>query len=123
MAQNKNGNNHGMRYCSFCARNENQVNYLIPSPTGLYICDFCVEFCEQLVAENEEALDKQNESELSLNTLPKPQQIKASLDRYVIGQDDAKVALSVAVYNHYKRILSKKANQPKRRRVKKTVRQ
>ena len=120
MAQNKNGNNHGMRYCSFCARNENQVNYLIPSPTGLYICDFCVDYCEQLVYENEEAMEKQNANELSLNTLPKPQHIKASLDRYVIGQDDAKVALSVAVYNHYKRILSKKADQPKRRRSKKT---
>ena len=119
MAQNKNGNNHGMRYCSFCARNENQVNYLIPSPTGLYICDFCVDYCEQLVYENEEAVEKQNANELSLNTLPKPQHIKASLDRYVIGQNDAKVALSVAVYNHYKRILSKKADQPKRRRAKK----
>ena len=110
-----------MRYCSFCARNENQVNYLIPSPTGLYICDFCIDYCDQLVYEAEDAIEKQSGNDLSLTTLPKPQQIKASLDRYVIGQDDAKVALSVAVYNHYKRILSKGDNKSRRKRSKKDV--
>ena len=106
MASN-NGNNtpQPVRYCSFCGRKENQVNFLIPSPTGIYICDFCVEACDRLIYENTEVI---GESEaLSMSTLPKPMDIKKSLDEYVIGQDDAKVALSVAVYNHYKRILNK----------------
>jgi len=91
-------------FCSFCGRNENQVNFLIPSPTGLYICDFCVEACEELIYNN--LPDNSDLGTLSLDTLPRPKDIKASLDQYVIGQDNAKVALSVAVYNHYKRILS-----------------
>jgi len=117
MANNqKNGNNHNLRYCSFCARSENQVNYLIPSPTGLYICDFCVDACAELLDENTEQKHSASDT-LSFETLPKPQQIKATLDQYVIGQDEAKVALSVAVYNHYKRVLTKEAQaKPKRRR-------
>ncbi len=95
----------GSRYCSFCGRKENQVNFLIPSPTGIYICDFCVDACEQLIYENTE---KSAELDgMTINSLPKPQDIKQTLDEYVIGQDDAKIALSVAVYNHYKRILYK----------------
>ena len=99
-----NNGSKGLRHCSFCGRNEHQVNFLIPSPTGAYICDFCVEACNDLISETEAAnpsLDK-----LSLSELPRPMQIKATLDQYVIGQDEAKIALSVAVYNHYKRILS-----------------
>ena len=116
MAQN-NKNNNNVRYCSFCARNENQVNYLIPSPTGLYICDFCVDACDELLYENEKAVSEAATGKLSLSNLPKPQQIKATLDQYVIGQDNAKVALSVAVYNHYKRVLNKEAKaKPQRRR-------
>ena len=112
-SNNKNSN---LRYCSFCGRNENQVNFLIPSPTGLFICDFCVEACDDIIYENLEA-DKSSEfGDLSLGNLPKPQQIKASLDQYVIGQDDAKKALSVAVYNHYKRVLSKENTQKTKRR-------
>ncbi len=106
MASN-NGNNtpQQIRYCSFCGRRENQVNFLIPSPTGIYICDLCVDACDRLIYETTEEL---NESEsLSMSSLPKPMEIKRSLDEYVIGQDEAKVALSVAVYNHYKRILNK----------------
>ena len=86
------------------------MDFLIPSPTGVCICDFCVEICSQLIEEHldEETPSEQSEFDtLSLETLPKPRQIKESLDEYIIGQDDAKVALSVAVYNHYKRILSK----------------
>ena len=93
-----------MRYCSFCGRKENQVNFLIPSPTGLYICDFCVDACDRLIYENTSDFE---DSAFSLASLPKPIEIKKSLDEYVIGQDDAKIALSVAVYNHYKRILNK----------------
>ncbi len=105
MANNSNNNTKGLRHCSFCGRNENQVNFLIPSPTGAYICDFCVEACSDLISETQAEHD--NIENLSLSQLPRPMQIKASLDQYVIGQDEAKVALSVAVYNHYKRILSK----------------
>ena len=91
------------RYCSFCGRNENQANFLIPSPTGIYICDYCVDACAELIDESEEEL--RDSSGFTLETLPRPTQIKTALDEYVIGQDDAKIALSVAVYNHYKRVL------------------
>ena len=99
-----------MRFCSFCGRKENQVNFLIPSPTGAYICDFCVDACQQLIYETTVATES-NINDLSFETLPKPKQIKEILDEYVIGQDEAKVALSVAVYNHYKRILYKSAKE------------
>ena len=106
---NKTTDKGNLRYCSFCGRTEEQVDFLIPSPTGIYICDFCVDICEQLINEHIEAEDeKSNKSEkLTFSKLPKPVDIKKTLDEYIIGQDDAKVALSVAVYNHYKRILSK----------------
>lgn len=81
------------------------MNFLIPSPTGAYICDFCVDACQQLIYENTVA--ESGMGDLSFDTLSKPVQIKEMLDTYVIGQDDAKMALSVAVYNHYKRILYK----------------
>ena len=121
MASNTGNRNSDMRFCSFCGRNETQVNFLIPSPTGIYICDFCVEACDELIADTlaeQEATDAEFD-ELSLATLPKPIQIKESLDQYVIGQDDAKVALSVAVYNHYKRILSKEDSDNRNKRHKK----
>ena len=101
-----NTNNTGLRFCSFCGRKENQANFLIPSPTGAYICDFCVDACQQLIYENSVACADMGD--LSFDTLPKPVQIKEMLDQYVIGQDNAKMALSVSVYNHYKRILYKK---------------
>ncbi len=99
----------GSRYCSFCGRKENQVNFLIPSPTGIYICDFCVDACEQLIYENT-AVSSELDG-MSITSLPRPMEIKKTLDEYVIGQDEAKVALSVAVYNHYKRILYKQAEK------------
>ena len=123
MASNTGNRNSDMRFCSFCGRNETQVNFLIPSPTGIYICDFCVEACDELISETlaaQEATDADFD-ELSLATLPKPIQIKESLDQYVIGQDEAKVALSVAVYNHYKRILSKEEAMVGGRRAKKAA--
>ncbi len=106
MASN-NGNNtpQKVRFCSFCGRRENQVNFLIPSPTGIYICDLCVDACDRLI---NESFEQFNDSEgFSFAELPKPAEIKKNLDEYVIGQDEAKIALSVAVYNHYKRILNK----------------
>ncbi len=107
MASNnsKNSGNTTTRYCSFCGRNENQVNFLIPSPTGAYICDFCVDACQELIYENTIASSASDGNDLSFDTLPKPTKIKSVLDEYVIGQDEAKRVLAVAVYNHYKRIL------------------
>ena len=102
MANNRNSGGHSARHCIFCGRNEQQVDFLIPSPTGLYICGNCVEACNEIISEVEVS---ENISGLTYETLPKPQVIKKILDDYVIGQDDAKKALSVAVYNHYKRIL------------------
>ncbi len=94
------------RHCIFCGKNETQVDFLIPSPTGLYICNHCIETCNEIIGEVEIS---ENISGLTYETLPKPQTIKKILDDYVIGQDDAKKALSVAVYNHYKRILQSPA--------------
>ena len=95
--------------CSFCGRDESKVAFLIPSVTGACICDECVDACRDLIAEYNEAEAATNETAptLSLETLPKPAEIKEMLDEYVIGQDAAKRVLSVAVYNHYKRILTR----------------
>lgn len=100
------------RGCSFCGRSEDQVEFLIPSPTGLYICDKCIDVCNDIIfdhfsAENEVGAH----ASLAEQSLPKPMEIKATLDEYIIGQDRAKIALSVAVYNHYKRLLQKDTNQ------------
>lgn len=93
------------RKCSFCGRSENEVGFLITGMNGC-ICDSC---SEQAYEITKEALhqSKGKAEELNLKELPKPQQIKEFLDEYVIGQDDAKRYLSVAVYNHYKRLLQK----------------
>jgi len=96
------------------------VNYLIPSQTGTYICNECVDACSTLIAENDKYLNKGIDGpELSKETLPKPHEIKDTLDKYVIGQDKAKIALSVAVYNHYKRILSNSENNTSKKKNKK----
>ncbi len=107
-----NNSQSGLRFCSFCGRMENQVNFLIPSTTGAYICNYCVDECQKLIYENTVAAN--NIDDLSFDTLSKPIQIKEMLDEYVIGQDDAKVALAVAVYNHYKRILYQDAKVEKK---------
>lgn len=90
--------------CSFCGKNQDQVRRLIAGP-GVYICDECIELCSEIIAEELEV-----DQELDLTDLPKPAQIKEFLDQYVIGQEMAKKSLSVAVYNHYKRI-----NYPKQK--------
>lgn len=93
-------------HCSFCGKTQDEVEKLIAGPGGVYICDECVELCSEIVYEDE-AIKEKRKSKRGRNEakpLPKPQEIKALLDEYVIGQNDAKIALSVAVYNHYKRI-------------------
>ena len=91
--------------CSFCGKSQDEVTRLVEGP-GVYICDTCIEFCNSLLFADEEAYaskSKKKNAEKDF-VLPKPQEIKAELDRYVIGQDEAKKTLAVAVYNHYKRI-------------------
>ncbi len=91
------------RSCSFCGRTENEIEFLIPSPTGLYICDKCIEACNDII------FDHMNEESTSVSleekALPTPAKIKETLDEYIIGQNNAKIALAVAVYNHYKRLI------------------
>ncbi len=89
--------------CSFCGKSEALVHKLIEGPDA-YICDECVELCRNLIAESSVSNIKDSTDNKETEFLPKPQEIKAMLDEYVIGQDNAKKALSVAVYNHYKRI-------------------
>ncbi|WP_297711821.1 ATP-dependent Clp protease ATP-binding subunit ClpX [Clostridium sp.] len=84
--------------CSFCGKNQDQVRRLIAGP-GVYICDECIDLCSDIIQDEFE-----DNVELDTTALPKPTEIKAYLDQYVIGQDRAKKALSVAVYNHYKRV-------------------
>ncbi|MCH5266797.1 MAG: ATP-dependent Clp protease ATP-binding subunit ClpX [Lachnospiraceae bacterium] len=93
--------------CSFCGKTQDQVNRLIAGP-GVYICDQCVELCTEIMEdEMAQGIDSQNDNDFDINLL-KPKEIKEFLDDYVVGQDDAKKALAVAVYNHYKRVLSQK---------------
>jgi ATP-dependent Clp protease ATP-binding subunit ClpX len=90
----------GQLKCSFCGKSQDQVRKLVAGP-GVYICDECIELCTEIVEE-----ELGTEEEMDLKEIPKPQDIRKILDDYVIGQDQAKKSLSVAVYNHYKRIKS-----------------
>ena len=96
-------NSKNKRRCSFCGRPESEVGLLITGMSG-YICDSCSQQAHEIVQEAMKSMGKAADS-LDLKELPKPVEIKAFLDQYVIGQDDAKRYLSVAVYNHYKRLL------------------
>ena len=112
-----------LRKCAFCGRDETEVSFLIPAKDGkTYICDSCIYLCSDFIDEHMAALEGGDEDEaLSFDTLPRPKEIKAMLDEHVIGQEEAKLALSVAVYNHYKRILTLEEAESKRkgRRAKK----
>ena len=90
--------------CSFCGKSQEQVRKLIAGPNGAYICDVCVDICAEFIEEEFEEEDEEQVEE-QINLL-KPEELKNFLDEYVIGQDNAKKVLSVAVYNHYKRILA-----------------
>ena len=99
----KNGNM--LARCSFCNKTEHQVHKLLAGPNGIYICDECIDVCSGII--DEELDDEDFADDMDINLL-KPKEIKAFLDEYVIGQDEAKKTLAVAVYNHYKRIATGK---------------
>ena len=98
-------------FCAFCGKLENQLKMLIEGPMGICICDNCVFLCRMRIDDAYEHTIEAGGADLNLSNLPKPAEIKAQLDLYVIGQDRAKKSLSVAVYNHYKRILQKSSNE------------
>lgn len=102
---NNNGSTMDRLCCSFCGKSEDMVRKLIAGPNNAFICDECVDICSEIL--DEEMDDNLEREELHIN-LMKPKEIKEFLDQYVVGQDAAKKALSVAVYNHYKRVTSGK---------------
>ena len=91
--------------CSFCGKTQEQVNRLISGPNGAFICDECIDICAEILEEEAMEEGRTGTSKEEINLL-KPEELKAFLDEYVIGQDQAKKVLSVAVYNHYKRVLA-----------------
>ncbi|NMC26910.1 MAG: ATP-dependent Clp protease ATP-binding subunit ClpX, partial [Syntrophomonadaceae bacterium] len=94
----KYGDEKGQLKCSFCGKTQEQVKKLVAGP-GVYICDECIELCNEIIEE-----ELAEDIGFKMGDIPKPQEIRATLDEYVIGQDTAKKSLAVAVYNHYKRI-------------------
>lgn len=92
------GDEKGPLKCSFCGKSQEQVRKLVAGP-GVYICDECIELCNEIIEE-----EFSDDVEVELKDVPKPKEIRGILDQYVIGQDEAKKSLAVAVYNHYKRI-------------------
>ena len=100
------GRNDDQVRCSFCNKTQNQVRKLIAGPNGAYICDECIDVCTEILEEEFEFGDERQWNPFSDINLLKPEEIKEFLDEYVIGQDEAKKVLSVAVYNHYKRIMA-----------------
>ncbi|MFW6035273.1 MAG: ATP-dependent Clp protease ATP-binding subunit ClpX [Halothermotrichaceae bacterium] len=94
------GDEKGQLKCSFCGKSQDQVRKLVAGP-GVYICDECIELCNEIIEE-----ELNDDMEFTLQNIPKPREIKKILDQYVVGQERAKKSLSVAVYNHYKRVNS-----------------
>nr|WP_296266195.1 ATP-dependent Clp protease ATP-binding subunit ClpX [uncultured Merdimonas sp.] len=102
------GKNDDQIRCSFCNKTQSQVRKLIAGPNGAYICDECIDVCTEILEEEFEYDNGRSWNPFSDINLLKPEEIKAFLDEYVIGQDEAKKVLSVSVYNHYKRIMAQK---------------
>lgn len=107
----KYGDGFGNLCCSFCGKNQREVKKLIAGPT-VYICDECIELCNDIIAEEGQ---REAPGARASQSIPKPEEIKSILDQYIIGQDRAKRVLSVAVYNHYKRIQHQGDKKPKDR--------
>ena len=103
-------NKDGLLHCSFCGKSQNEVKKLIAG-RGVYICDECIEVCINIVADEMAEMNKSEGLGSTDGSLPSPSKIKEFLDQYVIGQEHAKKVLSVAVYNHYKRLNSQKSNK------------
>lgn len=103
MTKPTSGNNTGTLYCSFCGKSQREVKKLIAGPS-VYICDECIDLCNDIIHEDVSKDAATAAKKPSTDSLPKPEEIKKHLDDYVIGQERAKKVLSVAVYNHYKRI-------------------
>ena len=102
MVDKKDNNEEKLLFCSFCGKNQNEVRKLIAGPS-VYICNECIDLCNDIIKEEiNEAADTTEEE-----SFPVPKEIKEKLDEYVISQEDAKKNLSVAVYNHYKRLVDK----------------
>ena len=102
------GRNDDQIRCSFCNKTQSQVRKLIAGPGGVYICDECIDVCAEIMEEEFEYENTRNINPFDDINLLKPEEIKVFLDEYVIGQEEAKKVLSVAVYNHYKRIMAEK---------------
>ena len=109
MAPKKKDNN--QKHCNYCGRGEADVNFLIQGEEGVAICDLCINEMNKMIrqamgpAPVDSAVENPPKADLYFEKLPRPKDIKAFLDQYVVGQDAAKKYLSVAVYNHYKRVL------------------
>lgn len=110
MSDNRDNNNNEVLHCSFCGKSQDEVKKLIAG-RGVYICDECIEVCINIVADEMAEENKSALGSTADGSLPSPSKIKEFLDQYVIGQEFAKKVLSVAVYNHYKRLNSNKVNK------------
>ena len=102
---NKDNASDKLLYCSFCGKSQHEVKKLIAGPS-VFICDECIDLCNEIV--RDEVLGEKGSKTEKKDFLPTPREITGFLDQYVIGQTDAKISLAVAVYNHYKRIRTKK---------------
>ncbi|MCS7039801.1 MAG: ATP-dependent Clp protease ATP-binding subunit ClpX, partial [Caldilineales bacterium] len=94
------------QYCSFCHRSQDEIQRLIAGPDGVNICDECVQLCAEILREEAMAQEAPKAQAIAFEAVPSPRDIVRKLDEYVVGQERAKKVLSVAVYNHYKRITS-----------------
>ncbi len=106
MSDFEKGNGDGELHCSFCGKSRDQVDKLIQGPDGVYICDECVETCSDIINEAEQLDGPESPAGMLIDELPTPHEIYDELSQYVMGQEDAKRAMAVAVYNHYRRIMT-----------------